>query len=134
MKSCDSHLCLRVGRQGNGWTLRYGRGRRHCLCVGVARKLCVSEVYSPVVETAALVGAADAIFTATDGLAGLRSSRSDLQRWSAYARCEYQRRVPLTCVLGPDIHCRKPPEGKRGKVGISASWKFCNDDDLSGKM
>jgi hypothetical protein len=102
--------------------------------VSVSHASCVSEVYSPVVETAALVGAADAIFTATDGLAGLRSSRSDLQRWSAYARCEYQRRVPLTCVLGPDIHCRKPPEGKRGKVGISASWKFCNDDDLSGKM
>ena len=46
-------------------------------------------VHSLVVEAAALVGATDALFAATGGLGGLRSGCCGLQRWSAYARCEY---------------------------------------------
>jgi len=46
----------------------------------------------------------------------------------------YQCLVLLTCVLGPDNNWRKPPEGNRGRDGISVPWKFCNDVLLSGKM
>lgn len=41
---------------------------------------------------------------------------------------------PLTCVLGPDSNWRKPPEGNRGRDGMSVPWKFCSDAVLSGKM
>lgn len=92
-------------------------------------------VHSLVVEAAALVGAADALFAATGGLGGLRSGWCGLQRWSAYARCEYKCTVLLTCVPGPDSNWRKPPEGNRGRDdGISVPWKFVNDDVLPGKM
>ena len=40
----------------------------------------------------------------------------------------------LTCVQGPAIHWRRPPEGNRGRAGISISRRSCNDDTLSGKM
>ena len=39
----------------------------------------------------------------------------------------------LTCVLGIN-NWRKPPEGNRGRDGMSVPWKFCNDAVLSGKM